>query len=73
MENYKIANATAIYTGGGIYIYHGKVENGNYFRACDEWECIRTPLNIMTDCVSWKEHSICQVMDGCKVISILVK
>ena len=40
MKTYKIKNATAIYTGGGIYIYHGQLENGNYFRTCDEWESI---------------------------------
>jgi len=36
----KIKYATAVYTGGGIYIYSGQLENGNYFRACDDWECI---------------------------------
>ena len=40
MKTYEIKNATAIHTGGGIYIYYGQLENGNYFRACDEWECI---------------------------------
>lgn len=39
-ESYKMKNATAIYTGGNIYIYYGQLENGLYFRACDEWECI---------------------------------
>lgn len=33
-----IKNANACYTGGGIYIYYGQLENGLYFRACDEWE-----------------------------------
>ena len=27
--------ATAQYTGGGIYIYYGQLENGYYFRADD--------------------------------------
>lgn len=36
----KIKNATAIYTGGGIYIYYGQLENGLYFRACDDWDFI---------------------------------
>lgn len=36
----KIKNATAIYTGGNIYIYYGQLSDGNWFRACDEWECI---------------------------------
>lgn len=31
----EIKNATAQYTGGGIYIYYGQLEDGNYFRACD--------------------------------------
>ena len=38
MENYTIKTATAIYTGGGIYIYYGQLENGLYFRACDDWK-----------------------------------
>ena len=38
MNNYKIKNATAEYTGGGIYIYYGELENGLFFRACDDWE-----------------------------------
>lgn len=36
----EIKNATAIYTGGNIYIYYGQLKDGNYFRACDDWECI---------------------------------
>lgn len=36
----KIKTATAIYTGGGIYIYYGQLENGNYFRTCDDWDSI---------------------------------
>lgn len=40
MENFTIKNATAIYTGGGIYIYYGQLEDGSYFRACDEWDSI---------------------------------
>ena len=31
----EIKNATAIYTGGGIYIYYGQLTDGNYFRASD--------------------------------------
>ena len=38
MEN--ISSATAEYTGGGIYVYYGKLVDGNYFRACDDWEWI---------------------------------
>lgn len=40
MKNFTIKNATAEYTGGGIYIYHGQLENGLYFRACDDWDFI---------------------------------
>ena len=36
----KIKHATAIYTGGGVYIYYGQLENGNYFRTCDGWDFI---------------------------------
>ena len=36
----EIKNATAIYTGGNIYIYYGQLTDGNWFRACDEWESI---------------------------------
>lgn len=37
---YQIETATAIYTGGGIYIYRGKLKNGLYFSSCDTWESI---------------------------------
>ena len=40
MEKYKIKTATACYTGGGIYIYYGQLENGLYFRTWDEDETI---------------------------------
>lgn len=40
MKNYTIKTATAEYTGGNIYIYYGQLENGLYFRACDEWDFI---------------------------------
>ena len=36
----EIKNATAIYTGGNLYIYYGQLTDGNWFRAYDEWECI---------------------------------
>ena len=36
----KIKKATACYTGGGIYVYWGQLENGDYFRACDDWDLI---------------------------------
>ena len=40
MTNYTIKTATADYTGGGIYIYYGELENGLYFRTADEWQSI---------------------------------
>jgi hypothetical protein len=40
MKNYEIKTATADYTGGGIYIFYGQLENGLYFRTCDDWESI---------------------------------
>ena len=40
MAKYEIKTATACYTGGGIYIYYGQLENGLYFRAYDEWEAV---------------------------------
>ena len=36
----EIKNATAIYTGGNIYIYYGQLVDGNWFRACDGEEFI---------------------------------
>lgn len=36
----KILSAEAVYTGGGIYIYYGKLSDGTYFRACDDWDWI---------------------------------
>ncbi len=33
MDN--ISNATATYTGGGIYIYTGQLDNGDYFLSDD--------------------------------------
>ena len=29
--------ANANYTGGGLYTYIGKLKNGNYFMAADDW------------------------------------
>lgn len=40
MKEYTIKTATAEYTGGGIYIYYGELENGLFFRTADEWEYI---------------------------------
>ena len=40
MTQYTIKNASAVYTGGGIYIYYGELENGSFFRADDISECV---------------------------------
>lgn len=40
MAKHKIKTATAVYTGGGIYIYYGQLESGLYFRTADEYEVI---------------------------------
>ena len=37
---HKIKTATAVYTGGGIYIYYGQLESGLYFRTFDDSEVI---------------------------------
>lgn len=37
---YKIKSASACYTGGGIYIYWGQLENGLHFRAADGYDVI---------------------------------
>lgn len=36
----EIVEATAIYTGGNIYIYYGRLSDGNYFKACDDFDFI---------------------------------
>jgi len=59
----EIANATAIYTGGGIYIYYGQLTDGNYFRACDEWDGIEicnadTSVDEADYYEFYEEHSI---------------
>lgn len=36
----KVVEANACYTGGGIYIYYGKFNNGNYFFGDSEWDCV---------------------------------
>lgn len=37
---HKIKTATAVYTGGGIYIYYGQLESGLFFRTFDDSEVI---------------------------------
>ena len=38
VEETEIVSATAIYTGGGIYNYYGKMADGHFFMASDCWE-----------------------------------
>lgn len=33
--------AEPVYTGGGIYIFLGKIEGGDWFYACDSWYDVR--------------------------------
>ena len=37
---YTIKSASACYTGGGIYVYHGELDNGLWFSTCDTWESV---------------------------------
>lgn len=37
---HEIETATAVYTGGGIYIYYGQLTSGLFFRTADGWESI---------------------------------
>jgi len=34
----KVKSANACYTGGGIYMYYGKLNNGNHFLCWTDWE-----------------------------------
>ena len=34
---HEIKTATAVYTGGGIYIYYGQLASGLFFRTADEY------------------------------------
>ena len=59
----EIKNATAIYTGGGIYIYYGQLSDGNWFRTCDDWEFIEmcdsdTSVEYADYYEFYEEHSI---------------
>ena len=36
----QIITANAQYTGGNIYIYYGRLSDGNFFRTCDECDFI---------------------------------
>lgn len=45
----KVIYATAHYTGGGIYQYNGKFENGNFFLCFTDWEEYMMELNADPD------------------------
>ena len=49
MVDTRIEHAMATYTGGGLYIYYGKLLDGNYFIAYDDWECIEI-CSVDTNC-----------------------
>ena len=64
----QVAYANAEYTGGGIYQYHGKLENGNYFLCFTDWEdCLMEvdtdPQADMDNCGydSWQQAHIVKV------------
>lgn len=40
MAKHKIKTASAVYTGGNIYIYYGELESGLFFRTFDDWDVI---------------------------------
>ena len=40
MTKHKIKTASAVYTGGGIYIYYGQLENSLFFITNDDIESI---------------------------------
>ena len=60
----KIRKANAEYTGGGIYVYWGQLEDGKYFLADDDGEMMLTetdPESCWEDVWYWEwqcEHGI---------------
>ena len=64
-----IKYATAQYTGGGIYIYYGQLEDGKFFRACDDWEWIEicntdTSMDAADYCEFYEEHRVNTLFDN---------
>lgn len=56
-------NANACYTGGGVYVYYGELENGLYFRACDGWDWIElcdadTSTEDADYCEFYEKHTV---------------
>ena len=60
----EIKNATAIYSGGGVYIYYGQLTDGNWFRVCDSEDFIEicnsdTSVDEADYYEFYEKHSIC--------------
>jgi hypothetical protein len=70
MNNYKIKNANACYTGGGIYVYYGELENGLFFRACDGWEfielCNADTSTEEADYIEFYDEHRVETLNGCE-------
>ena len=52
----RVIDANATYTGGGIYIYTGQFDNGNYFQTSTGWEDYIQELNADPE-ENWGENS----------------
>lgn len=52
----KVIRANAEYTGGGIYIYTGQLDNGNYFQTSTGWEDYVQELDADPE-ENWDENS----------------
>lgn len=69
MTKHKIKTATAVYTGGGIYIYYGQLESGLYFRAVDDWDVIwicdsDTEAEEADHSEFYEAHTVEEITDG---------
>jgi hypothetical protein len=65
MNKYEIKNATAEYTGGGIYIYYGELTNGLYFRTWDASDYIAIcDADTSTDEAEYEEFYEAHVVDS---------
>lgn len=62
---YQIIEQTAIYTGGNIYLFYGKLRNGNYYIATSDFDVrivSQNPLEydkydfFVSDNVEWQEQ-----------------
>lgn len=65
----KIQEVSAIYTGGGVYVYNGRLEDGNYFMTCDD--CLESEVLIVDSDPNATEDSDYQEwQDAHKVASL---